>query len=179
MDKVKKGESWKLVKEAFYLIEFVNPRNDPLCIALQHIVMHCTALPFYRNLVHSTVSWWIVLHHIRTWKLTFFLVCLTLGFLPNLLLLDSGSFSVFESSKLARLEVRVLRFPRPRPRPRKVKEVIVLGGDFEKYLNWEFVSYVTIKIHYSFIVCKIPFSQEDKLLQAFTEQYFIVNELFC
>ena len=119
VDKVKKGESWKLVKEAFYLIEFVNPRNDPLCIALQHIVMHCTALPFYRNLVHSTVSWWIVLHHIRTWKLTFFLVCLTLGFLPNLLLLDSGSFSVFESSKLARLEVRVLRFPRPRPRPRK------------------------------------------------------------
>ena len=120
------------------------------CIATYRDALHCTALPLHRNLFHINVSWCIVLHHIRTWKLTFFLVCLTLGFLPTLLLLDSGSFSVFESSKLARLEVRVLRFPRPRPRPRKVNEVIVLGGDFEKYLNGEFVSYVTIKIQYSY-----------------------------
>ena len=54
----------------------------------------------------------------------------------------------------------------------------VLGGDFWKYLNGEFVFHVTIKIHYSFIVCRIPFSQEDKLLQSYTEQYFIVNKLF-
>ena len=34
------------------------------------------------------------------------------------------------------------------------------------------------KVHNSFIVCRIPFSQEYKLLQSFTEQYFIVNKLF-
>ena len=53
-----------------------------------------------------------------------------------------------------------------------------LGGDFWKYLIGEFIFRVTIKIHYSFIVCRIPFSQEDKLLLSFTEQYFIVNKLF-
>ena len=56
----------------------------------------------------------------------------------------------------------------------------VLGGDFWKYmyLNGEFVFHETIKIHNSFIVCRIPFSQENKLLQSFTVQYFIVNKLF-
>ena len=61
------------------------------------------------------------------------------------------------------------------------KSICVLqysGGDFWKYLNGEFVFHVTIKIHYSFIVCRISFSQEDVHLQSFTEQYFIVNELF-
>ena len=47
-----------------------------------------------------------------------------------------------------------------------------------KHLNEEFVFHVTINIHYSFILCRIPFSQEDVYLQSFTEQYFIVNELF-
>ena len=37
--------------------------------------------------------------------------------------------------------------------------ITVLGGDFWKYLNGEFVFNVTIKIHYSFNVCRIPFSQ--------------------
>ena len=50
----------------------------------------------------------------------------------------------------------------------------VLGGD----LNGEFVFPVTIKIHYSFIVCRIPFSQEDVLLQSLTEQYFIAYLMF-
>ena len=56
--------------------------------------------------------------------------------------------------------------------------ITVLGVDFVKYLNGEFVFHETIKIHYYFIVCRIPFPQEDKLLQSFTEQYFIVNKLF-
>ena len=47
----------------------------------------------------------------------------------------------------------------------------VLGGDFWKYLNGEFIFHVSIKIHYSFIVFRIPFSREEKLLQSFTEQY--------
>jgi len=51
-------------------------------------------------------------------------------------------------------------------------------GDFWKYLNGEFVFHVTIEIHYTFIVCRITFSQEDVLLQSFTEQYFIDNKLF-
>ena len=54
----------------------------------------------------------------------------------------------------------------------------VLGGDFWKYLNGEFVFHVTIKIHNFSIVCRIPFSQEDVNLQSYTEQYFIVNKLF-
>ena len=54
----------------------------------------------------------------------------------------------------------------------------VLGGDFWKYLNREFVFHVTIKIYYFFIVCRIPFSREDVLLQSFIEQSFIVNERF-
>ena len=54
--------------------------------------------------------------------------------------------------------------------------ITVLGGDFWKYLNGEFVFYVTIKIHYSFNVCRITFSQEDVHLQSFTEQYLIVNK---
>ena len=48
-------------------------------------------------------------------------------------------------------------------------------GDFWKYLNGDFVFHVSIKIHYSCIVRRITFSQEDVLLQSFTEQYFIVN----
>ena len=39
-------------------------------------------------------------------------------------------------------------------------------GDFWKYLNGEFVVIATIKIHYSFIVCRITFSQEDVLLYS-------------
>ena len=55
----------------------------------------------------------------------------------------------------------------------------VLGGDFWKYLIIrEFVFHLTIKIHYTFIVCRIPFSQEDVIWQSFTEQYFIVYKLF-
>ena len=53
------------------------------------------------------------------------------------------------------------------------------GGDFFwKYLKGEFVFYITVKIHDSFIVCRITFSQEDAHLQSFTEQYFIVNKRF-
>ena len=52
--------------------------------------------------------------------------------------------------------------------------ITVLGGD----LNGEFVFHVTIKIHYSFIVYRITFSQEDVHLQSFTEKYFIINKLF-
>ena len=40
-----------------------------------------------------------------------------------------------------------------------------------KYLNGKFVFHLTIKIHYSFIVCRIPFSLEDVHLQSFIEQY--------
>ena len=57
----------------------------------------------------------------------------------------------------------------------KVNQYITV---FLEIFRWRFVFHVTIKIHYSFIVCRIPFSQEDKLLQSFTEQYFIVNKLF-
>ena len=56
--------------------------------------------------------------------------------------------------------------------------ITVIGGNFWKYLNGEFVFHVTIKIHYYFIVCRIPFLQEDVHLQSFTEQYFISNKLF-
>ena len=42
------------------------------------------------------------------------------------------------------------------------REICILhGGNFWKYLNGEFFFHVTIKIQYSFIVCRIPFSQED------------------
>ena len=44
--------------------------------------------------------------------------------------------------------------------------VTVIGGVFRKYLNGEFVFHVSIKIHYSFIVCRITFSQEDVFYRA-------------
>ena len=50
-------------------------------------------------------------------------------------------------------------------------------GWFLKIFKCIFAVNVTIKIHYSFIVWRIKFSQEDVLLQSFTEQYFIVNKL--
>ena len=68
---------------------------------------------------------------------------------------------------------------RPCTSLRKVNLYItVLGGDFWKYLNGEFDFHATIKILYSFIVCRIPFLQGDVHLQAFTKQYFIANKLF-
>ena len=55
----------------------------------------------------------------------------------------------------------------------------VLGDDFWKYLNGEFVFYVTIKIHYLLL-----YRMQDYIFTGrrtftfFTEQYFIVNKRF-
>ena len=62
--------------------------------------------------------------------------------------------------------------------PKVNLNITVPVGDLWKCLNGAFVFHVTIKVHYFYIVCRIPFSQEDKLLQSFTEQYFIFNKLF-
>ena len=78
-------------------------------------------------------------------------------------------------------EVIVYRVMKYRPctsLPKVNLYITELGGDFWKYLDGEFVFHATIKIHNSFIVCRISFSQEDVNLQSYTEQYFIVNKLF-
>ena len=53
-----------------------------------------------------------------------------------------------------------------------------LGVIFKNILLGEFFLHLTIEIHYTFIVCRITFSQKDVILQSFTEQYFIVNKRF-
>ena len=61
---------------------------------------------------------------------------------------------------------RGLMYAMYRPRtllPQVNLYITALGGDFWKYLNGEFAVNVTIKIHFSFIVWKITFSQEDAL----------------
>ena len=76
---------------------------------------------------------------------------------------------------------RGLMYAMYRPRtllPQVNLYITALGGDFWKHLNGEFAVNVTIKIHFSFIVWKITFSQEDALLQSFTKKYFIVNKRF-
>ena len=56
--------------------------------------------------------------------------------------------------------------------------ITVLGDEFWKYLKGEFVFYITVKIHDSFIVCRITFSQEDAHLQSFTEQQNLPIHLY-
>jgi len=52
-------------------------------------------------------------------------------------------------------------------------------GDFWKYLNREFIFHLTIKIHNTFIVCRITFFTGGLILsKSFIKQYFIVNKRF-